>query len=117
MFGGDWNTKDGTCIRDYIHVNDLARAHILAFEKMIATGQSKKMNLGSGTGFSVLEIIKKTEEVAGDKIKYRIVERRVGVPETLICNNKLAKEYLGCNIKFINIKSHILHAWNWINKK
>ena len=117
VFGGDWNTKDGTCIRDYIHVNDLAKAHILALKKMISTNQSKKINLGSGSGFSVLEIIKKSEEVVGDKIKYKIVERRAGDPETLVCNNKLAKEYLGWDIEFKDVKSHILHMWNWINKE
>ncbi len=117
VFGGDWNTRDGTCIRDYVHVNDLARAHTLALEKMLSTNQSKKINLGSGTGFTVLEIIKKSEEVVGDKIKYKIVERRSGDPEALVCDNKLAREYLGWNIEFKDVKNHILHTWNWLNRK
>ncbi len=117
VFGGDWNTRDGTCIRDYVHVNDLARAHILALEKMISTNQSKKINLGSGSGFTVLEIIKKSEEVVGGKIKYKIVERRNGDPEALVCDNKLAREYLGWNIEFKDVKNHILHTWNWLNRK
>lgn len=117
IFGGDWNTKDGTCIRDYIHVNDLGKAHILALQKMLSTSTSKKINLGSGNGFSVLEIIKKSEEIVGDKIKYKIVERRLGDPECLICDNKLAKEYLGWEIEFADVKDHILHTWNWINRK
>lgn len=116
VFGGDWNTKDGTCIRDYIHVNDLANAHILALEKMLKTKQSKKINLGSGNGFSVLEIIKKAEEVVNDKINYQIVDRRPGDPECLICDNSLAKEYLGWDIEFKDVKHHILHTWNWLNK-
>lgn len=117
IFGGDWNTRDKTCIRDYVHVNDLAKAHILALEKMISTNQSKKINLGSGSGFTVLEIIKKSEEVVGDKIKYKIVERRAGDPEALVCDNKLAREYLGWEIEFKDVKNHILHTWNWLNKK
>lgn len=116
IFGGDWNTKDGTCIRDYIHVNDLANAHILALRKMLDTKQSIKLNLGSGKGFSVLEIIKKTEEVIGDKVKYQITTRREGDPESLVCDNTQAKQYLGWNIEFTDIKDHILHTWNWINK-
>lgn len=116
VFGGDWNTRDGTCIRDYIHVNDLAKAHILALEKLLKTHESKMINLGTGTGFSVLEIIKKSEEVVGDKIKYSIVERRAGDPECLICDSKLAKDYLGWKIEFDDVSNHILHSWNWINK-
>lgn len=117
VFGGDWKTKDGTCIRDYIHVNDLANAHILALEKMLKFNKSKKINLGSGAGFSVLEIIEKAEKVVKNKIKYKIVERRAGDPECLICDNKLAKEYLGWNIEFNDVVNHISHTWNWLNKK
>ncbi len=117
VFGGDWNTKDGTCIRDYVHVVDLANAHVLALEKMLNTNQSKKINLGTGSGFSVLEIIKKSEEVIGDKIKYKIVNRRAGDPEMLVCDNNLAKEYLNWDIKFKDVKNHILHTWNWLNRK
>lgn len=117
VFGGDWNTKDGTCIRDYIHVIDLANAHILALEKMLATNESKKINLGSGNGFSVLEIIKKSEEVVGDKINYKIIDRRPGDPETLICDNKLAKQYLGWKIQFTDVKNHIADTWKWLNRK
>lgn len=116
VFGGDWNTKDGTCIRDYIHVNDLAEAHLLALEKMLESGESKKLNLGSGEGYSVLEIIKKSEEVLGNKVKYTIVERRDGDPETLICDNKLAKNYLEWTPKFSDVKDHISHAWKWVQK-
>lgn len=116
IFGGDWNTRDGTCIRDYIHVNDLANAHILALQKMLDTKQSIKLNLGSGKGFSVLEIVKKTEEVIGDKVKYQITTRREGDPESLVCDNMQAKQYLNWNIEFTDIKDHILHTWNWINK-
>lgn len=116
IFGGDWNTRDGTCIRDYIHVNDLATAHLLALKKLLLDQKSKKINLGTGTGFSVLEIIKKAEEVVKDKIKYEIIERRAGDPEVLICANKLAQDYLNWKIEFPDVKSHILHNWQWITK-
>ena len=116
VFGGDWNTKDGTCIRDYIHVYDLATAHILALKKMLETKQSKKINLGIGKGFTVLEIIKIAEFIVNDKIKYEITNRRDGDPECVICDNNLAKTYLNWNIKYSDVKEHIKHTWNWLNK-
>jgi len=117
VFGGNWNTRDGTCLRDYIHVNDLARAHVLALEKMVINNQSQKINLGTGNGFTVLEVIKNAEKVVNGKIKYKVVERRKGDPESLVCDNKFAREYLNWNIEFTDIKDHILHMWNWVNKK
>ena len=117
VFGGDWNTKDRTCIRDYIHVCDLGNAHILALEKMLKTNQSKKINLGTGNGISVLEIIKYTEEVVNDKIKYKIIARREGDSERTICDNTLAKEYLNWDIQYNDIKEHITHSWNWMKKR
>lgn len=116
IFGGDWNTKDGSPVRDYIHVYDLATAHILALEKMLKNNKSININLGTGNGFSVLEIIKKVEEVLGEKVEYEIVGRRAGDAECSICDNKLAKEYLGWNIKYNDVKDHILHTWNWMTK-
>lgn len=114
VFGGDWNTRDGTCIRDYIHVCDLASAHILALKKMLETKESKKINLGTGIGFSVLEIIKTAEKVVNDKINYKIVDRREGDPETLICDSTFAQQYLGWKIQYDNVNDHITHAWNWV---
>lgn len=116
IFGGDWNTKDGTCIRDYIHVYDLAIAHILALEKLIGNKQSMKINLGSGNGFSVLDIVKTTEKIINDKINYKIVDRREGDPEILVCDNQLALKYLNWKIKYKNVEDHILHQWNLVNK-
>lgn len=117
IFGNNYPTKDGTCIRDYVHVSDLATAHILAIEKMLETRQSVKINLGTGNGYSVLEIIKATENVLNTKVNYEIVDRRVGDPACLICDNSFAKEYLGWTPKYLNVEEHISHAWGWMNKK
>ena len=116
IFGGDWDTKDGTCVRDYIHIYDLATAHILALNKMLENNKSISINLGTGKGFSVLEIIKKAEEVVGDRIKYEIVARRDGDAGISVCDNALAKSYLGWTIKYNDVKDHILHTWNWMNR-
>lgn len=116
VFGGDWHTPDGSCIRDYIHVNDLATAHLLALHKLQQTGQSKCINLGIGKGFSVLEIIKAAEEVTGHKISYEVVGRRAGDPEALICDNTLAKQYLGWQPQYLDVHEHVLHTWNWLQK-
>ena len=117
VFGGDWNTKDGTCIRDYVHVNDLASAHILSLEKLLETRVSKKINLGTGEGFSVLEIIKTSEKIVGDKIKYEIIDRRAGDPEGLVCDNTFARKYLGWEVEFQDVFNHIKHTWDWLNRK
>lgn len=116
VFGADWNTKDGSPVRDYIHVYDLAVAHVLALKKMLENKRSININLGTGNGFSVLEIIKKTEEIIGDKIKYEVVGRRSGDAEMSVCNNSLAKSYLNWQVKYVDVKDHILHTWLWMNK-
>ena len=115
IFGNDYDTRDGTCIRDYIHVSDLARAHVLAVEKILNTDKSIKINLGTGNGYSVLEIIKSTEIVLNTKLNYEITERREGDPAYLVCDNSLADEYLGWKPKYMDVKEHILHTWNWMN--
>lgn len=116
IFGNDYNTKDGTCIRDYIHVIDLANAHILALKKMLETQKSMKINLGTNNGFSNLEIMKKAEEVVGHKINYTIGARRIGDPDILVCDNTFAKEYLGWEIQYNDVKDHIEHTINWQKK-
>ena len=116
IFGNDYNTKDGTCIRDYIHVIDLANAHILALNKMLETQQSQKINLGTNQGFSNLEIMQSAEEVVGHKINYTIGDRRIGDPDILICDNTFAKQYLNWNIKYNDVKDHIRHTIAWQSK-
>ena len=94
IFGDDYETPDGTCIRDYVHVNDLASAHVSALESLIDTGQSDVFNLGSGIGFSVLEIISAAEEVSGALISRRMLPRRIGDPPVLVCDGEYARKKL-----------------------
>lgn len=112
IFGIDYNTKDGTCVRDYIHVTDLSKAHILALDYLLQGGESKKYNLGSGKGYSVREIINKIEEITGKKISVVETERRAGDPETLIADSlKIKKELSWVPEK--DLTQIISSAWNW----
>ncbi len=116
IFGDDYDTKDGTCIRDYIHVGDLATAHILALAKLDQyTGY---INLGTGIGTTVMEVIKAAEEISGEKCNYIVVKRREGDPAALFAANKKAQSILGWEIKYNNIKDIIKSAWIWeLNRK
>ena len=116
VFGTDYDTPDGTCIRDYIHVEDLALAHRLAVEKLGTYNGC--INLGTGIGTSVKEIITAAEEVSGKKCPTQYVERRAGDPARLFANNTKAKEVLGWQPKYTRIKDIIQTAWNWeLNRK
>jgi len=118
IFGDDYDTLDGTCIRDYIHVNDLAKAHRLALEKLFNGSSSAFFNLGTGKGFSVKEIIEVSEKITGKTINKEFVERRAGDPPILVADNKKAREILGWNPEFTEIEDIIQTAWNWeINRK
>ncbi len=112
VFGGDYPTKDGTCIRDYIHVSDLAEAHILAMEYMIKNNCSDAFNLGSGGGYSNLEILNTAREVTGKPIPASIEERRPGDPPVLIASSEKAERVLGWKRKY-GIKDIIATAWKW----
>lgn len=112
VFGNDYDTQDGTCIRDYIHVIDLADAHLKALEYLEKGNQSTVINLGTGKGNSVLEIIKKAEKVSGKEIPYEIVGRRPGDPAILVADNKKAKEILNWSPKF-SIEEILESAWKW----
>ncbi len=113
IFGDDYATPDGTCIRDYIHVYDLADAHVLAVEKLLEGSESKVFNLGNGTGFSVKEVIDSVERVAGKKPKFKIGPRRPGDPAVLVASSKAAREYLGWKPNFPDIDTIVETAWNW----
>jgi UDP-glucose 4-epimerase len=113
IFGDDYDTNDGTCIRDYIHVEDLIEAHLLALEYLKKGGDNNIFNLGSSQGFSVKEIVETARLVTSHSIPAKIVERRVGDPSTLIASSKKAKEVLGWNPKRTNVKKIIQDAWNW----
>jgi len=111
IFGNDYPTSDGTCIRDYIHVMDLVQAHVQAMEYLIDGGVSEVCNLGNGCGFSVLEVIEAARKVTGNDICAVVRERRVGDPAKLIASSSRAKEVLGWQPRYPDIKDIIRSAW------
>lgn len=113
VFGDDYATADGTCIRDYIHVTDLADAHLLALQHLRNGCESDIFNLGSGKGFSVREMITAAETVTGQKIKTKIVGRRAGDPARLIASSEKAKKILGWEPRFTDVEKIIADAWRW----
>lgn len=113
IFGNDYNTPDGTCLRDYVHVDDLSRAHIAAFDKLEGDGKFLHYNLGTGTPNSVLEIIKGVEKVSGLKVPHEFSPRRAGDPDALYADSRKAKEELNWKIKYTNVEDIIATAWNW----
>ena len=113
IFGEDYNTKDGTCIRDYIHVTDLAQAHILAVEYLIKGNPSNIFNLGNGIGFTVKEVIETARKVTGDPIKAEMSPRRAGDPAVLIASSEKAKTVLGWKPEHADLEEIIASAWNW----
>ena len=113
IFGDDYDTPDGTCVRDYIHVTDLADAHIKALEKLFKTNESGIYNLGNGKGFSVKEVIEKAKKVTGKDFKVEIEARRSGDPSTLIASSEKAIKELGWKPKFNTLDKIIETAWNW----
>ena len=116
IFGDDYNTKDGTCIRDYIHVQDLADAHLLSVNYLRDNGKSNVFNLGNGEGFSVKEIIKASRKVTNKEIIAEMADRRLGDPAKLIASSKKIKDKLGWEPKYTNIEDIIRSAWNWHKK-
>ena len=113
IFGDDYDTPDGTCVRDYIHVTDLADAHIKALEKLFKTNESGIYNLGNGKGFSVKEVIEKAKKVTGKDFKVEIEARRNGDPSTLIASSEKAIKELGWKPKFNTLDKIIETAWIW----
>ncbi len=113
IFGTDYNTKDGTCVRDYIHVTDLAQAHILAVQYLVKGGKSDIFNLGNGVGFTVKEVIEKAKEVTGKDIKVVEEGRRAGDPAVLIASSDKAKKVLGWCPEYDSLDTIISTAWKW----
>ncbi len=113
IFGDDYDTPDGTCIRDYIHVMDLAQAHWLALEKLLDGHQTDFFNLGTGTGYSNKEVIQAAEKVTGKKISVNIVERRAGDPPSLVGSSDKAKKELGWKPEYDSLEKIIETAWKW----
>lgn len=116
LFGVDFPTSDGTAVRDYIHVTDLAKAHVLALKKLLTSSQSEFINLGTNKGYSVLEIIKKTEGFTGIKIHYRTMPKRRGDVPVLLASKEKAEKLLGWHLYYSNIETIIETAWNWHKK-
>ena len=113
IFGDDYPTPDGTCLRDYIHVIDLANAHILALNYLRGGGESNIFNLGNGQGFSVKEMIVAAEKVTGQKIKTEMGKRRAGDPAQLIASSEKARKILKWNPQFADVEKVIATAWTW----
>jgi UDP-glucose 4-epimerase len=116
VFGDDYPTPDGTCVRDYVHVTDLAQAHLLGLEYMQNNKGFFAFNLGNGDGFSVLEVIKGCEKIADTKISFQIDGRRMGDPAVLVAYNQAGLKRLGWKPKKTEIIDIIQDAWNWHTK-
>lgn len=112
VYGSDYDTPDGTCIRDYIHVSDLASAHLLALNRLLEGGKTDQFNLGIGRGFSVLEVIEAAERTLKRKVPYTIGPRRPGDPARLIADSHKAKKELFWEPRYVELEKIILDAWN-----
>ncbi|MBT8350641.1 MAG: GDP-mannose 4,6-dehydratase, partial [Deltaproteobacteria bacterium] len=113
IFGENYKTEDGTCIRNYIHIADLSQAHLLALNRLLDGLPGGKYNLGNGSGYSVKEVIEKAQNITGRSIPVRIVERRPGDTSVLFGSNKKAIDELGWKPEFPDIHSIIETAWKW----
>lgn len=116
IFGADYNTPDGTCVRDYIHVLDLADAHILSLERIMESGGALTFNVGTGMGYSNKEVVKTIEEVTGKSLRTRIESRRPGDADVLVADVSKIKAELSFEPKYSDIRTIIESAWNWHNK-
>lgn len=116
IFGRDYDTPDGTCIRDYIHIQDLCSAHWLALQSLMNGAESQSYNLGNGNGFSVQQVIDVAEQVTGQKISVINGPRRDGDPDRLVADSRLARDSLGWQPKFRDLLNIVEHAWEWETK-
>ncbi|MCX6816819.1 MAG: UDP-glucose 4-epimerase GalE [Candidatus Beckwithbacteria bacterium] len=117
LFGNDYPTKDGTCIRDYIHVLDLAEAHILALKALISGHKSEVYNVGAGKGYSSLEVIKMVEKVSAKKLKLKIGPRRPGDANELVADPTKIQKDLGWRPKYSDLETIVRSAWQWHKKQ
>jgi UDP-glucose 4-epimerase len=117
VYGTDYPTPDGTCIRDYIHVQDLATAHVLGLGYLLAGGDSQVFNLGNGNGYSVKEVIETAKQVTGKEIKVVYGDRRAGDPSILVGSSDRVRKVLGWNPEFPKLEDIIAHAWTWHQKR
>ncbi|MCA6588349.1 MAG: UDP-glucose 4-epimerase GalE [Pseudanabaena sp.] len=117
IYGTDYPTADGTCIRDYIHVNDLADAHVLGLQYLLQGNKSEIFNLGNGNGFSVKEVIDTAQEISGKLINVIFGDRRAGDPPALVGSSEKARKILKWQPKYLDIKVILQHAWQWHQKR
>ncbi|HSH88047.1 MAG TPA: UDP-glucose 4-epimerase GalE [Methylophilus sp.] len=117
VFGRDYDTPDGTCIRDYIHIVDLCSAHLAALEYLNKGGSSDRFNLGNGAGFSVQEVIEAVEKVSGKHVKVINGPRREGDPARLVADATRAKSLLAWNPEYTSLETIVRHAWQWESKQ
>lgn len=117
VFGRDYDTPDGTCIRDYVHVDDLADAHLLALEYLWGGGRSAAFNLGNGSGFSVQQALDTAERVTGRPVPVIDARRREGDPARLVADSALAKAVLGWRPRYAELETIVRHAWQWEQKR
>jgi UDP-glucose 4-epimerase len=117
IFGTDYSTSDGTCIRDYIHVSDLADAHVLGLEYLLKGGDSEIFNLGNGNGFSVREVIATVEEITGKLIPVKECDRRAGDSPVLIGTSEKARKILNWQPRYPSIQDIVAHAWQWHQRR
>ncbi len=113
LFGTDFPTQDGSAVRDYIHVTDLAKAHVLALKNILASSRSEFINLGTNKGYSVLEVIRKAEEITGKKVRYRKMPRRKGDAPELLASKEKAERVLDWKESYSSLETIIETAWNW----
>jgi UDP-glucose 4-epimerase len=113
IFGDDYSTPDGTCIRDYIHIGDLCEAHLLALDRLMAEDRNLAFNLGNGTGFSVREVIEAARRVTGRPIAERVSPRRAGDPARLVADSARARAELGWKPRYADLETIVAHAWSW----
>src|SRR5690606_3990670 len=113
VFGRDYDTPDGTCIRDYIHVQDLVSAHTLALEYLFAGGVSTAFNLGNGNGFSVQQVIDAAKQVTGVNFAVLDAPRRPGDPPALVADATQARKVLSWQPRYASLETIITHAWDW----
>ena len=116
IFGADYDTPDGTGVRDYIHVMDLARGHVQSVETLLNTGESHTVNLGTGTGYSVLDMLKAYERAAGHTLAYEIAPRRAGDIACVYGDPKLARDLLGFKAK-LGLDDMCASSWNWVSRR
>lgn len=116
IFGTDYDTPDGTCVRDYIHINDLCSAHLLGLEHLVAGGESKAYNMGNGQGYSIKELIDIAKKVTGVDFEVKLGERRDGDPARLVADSSLLQKELGWKPEYADLETIMRHAWEWEQK-